>query len=246
MRCISPSIRSQINSEKDRLMNETHYHVRKRKMIYKFLSAESNKHSAAIEFPDGTRLSGKDAVNYAAENLARSHNTFCSLYRGELNRDLIFDVWESLMPDFKPKKFRTSSDGFCRPKYSAHAYPSNVSRELELFMVENNSIKDALDKAFHAHLHLLRIHPFLDGNGRLGRVIQNGILLSDDYPPLMIHKKDRSDYMDLIEKAQTSYEYHDRRKTRKQTEFYNYLAMNLWCSLKRAREMVEEKQKTLD
>jgi Fic family protein len=46
-----------------------------------------------------------------------------------------------------------------------------------------------------AHAEFERIHPFLDGNGRTGRLIVNLILVRMGYPPLIIYKRQRSKYL---------------------------------------------------
>jgi Fic family protein len=46
-----------------------------------------------------------------------------------------------------------------------------------------------------------RIHPFLDGNGRAGRLLLNLILVRMGYPPAIIFKTDRSRYLTAMRKA---------------------------------------------
>ncbi|MBU2583443.1 MAG: Fic family protein [Alphaproteobacteria bacterium] len=57
--------------------------------------------------------------------------------------------------------------------------------------------------AFMAHLDLVTIHPFDDGNGRTARLFMNAILLRGGYPPVMVDPADRPDYIDAIEAFQT-------------------------------------------
>jgi len=45
------------------------------------------------------------------------------------------------------------------------------------------------------HAEFERIHPFLDGNGRTGRLLMNLILVRLGYPPAIIYKRDRSRYL---------------------------------------------------
>ena len=44
----------------------------------------------------------------------------------------------------------------------------------------------------------------MDGNGRTGRMILNYILLINNYPPMVIHKKTRSDYLFVLREADKS------------------------------------------
>jgi hypothetical protein len=46
-----------------------------------------------------------------------------------------------------------------------------------------------------------RVHPFLDGNGRTGRLLLNLILVRMGYPPAIVFKNERSRYLDAMRKA---------------------------------------------
>jgi len=58
------------------------------------------------------------------------------------------------------------------------------------------------EAAIEAHLRLVSIHPFSDGNGRTARLLMNLLLTKDGYPPLVVRPEDRADYLDSIEKYQ--------------------------------------------
>lgn len=51
------------------------------------------------------------------------------------------------------------------------------------------------------HARFERIHPFLDGNGRTGRLVTNLILLRFGYPPALIYKRDRDRYLRALRRA---------------------------------------------
>lgn len=59
-----------------------------------------------------------------------------------------------------------------------------------------------LDSAVEAHLKLVSIHPFSDGNGRAARLLMNLMLLRAGYPPVSVRPEDRGAYLDAVERAQ--------------------------------------------
>lgn len=48
------------------------------------------------------------------------------------------------------------------------------------------------------HHKFEKIHPFMDGNGRTGRMLLNFILMKFGYPPLLIEKKNRNEYLTAL------------------------------------------------
>lgn len=54
-----------------------------------------------------------------------------------------------------------------------------------------------------AHLKLVSIHPFVDGNGRTARLLMNLILRLHGYPMAIVRNEERIDYLDALAQAQT-------------------------------------------
>ncbi|WHT18714.1 Fic family protein [Crossiella sp. CA-258035] len=51
------------------------------------------------------------------------------------------------------------------------------------------------------HNEFERVHPFLDGNGRTGRLVLNLILVRLGYPPVVIFKRQREAYLTALQRA---------------------------------------------
>jgi len=51
------------------------------------------------------------------------------------------------------------------------------------------------------HHKFVSIHPFDDGNGRLGRILMNFILIKYNYPPIIVKNNDRFNYYSVLSQA---------------------------------------------
>jgi fido (protein-threonine AMPylation protein) len=58
-----------------------------------------------------------------------------------------------------------------------------------------------MERLATVHARFEQVHPFLDGNGRTGRLLLNLILARSGYPPAIIQKRDRTRYLDALRKA---------------------------------------------
>lgn len=59
------------------------------------------------------------------------------------------------------------------------------------------------------HGELVKIHPFVDGNGRTSRLLMNLDLMNHGYNPVVIKKEDRLEYYEALDKAHTTGDYTD-------------------------------------
>jgi hypothetical protein len=62
-------------------------------------------------------------------------------------------------------------------------------------------VEKAPEQLAFIHKEFERIHPFIDGNGRTGRLILNLILLRLNWPPAIIQKNQRKRYLLDLDKA---------------------------------------------
>ena len=59
------------------------------------------------------------------------------------------------------------------------------------------------------HGELVKIHPFIDGNGRTSRLVMNMELMRSGYVPVIIKKDNRLKYYEALDKAHTTGDYTD-------------------------------------
>lgn len=113
-----------------------------------------------------------------------------------------------------PGEFRRSQNwiGGTRPSNAVFVPPPlnevpNCMGELELFLNNERGIVSGLEKAALSHVQFETIHPFLDGNGRLGRLLITLILCVENIltEPLLYlslyFKSHRNGYYDLLQRV---------------------------------------------
>lgn len=73
----------------------------------------------------------------------------------------------------------------------------------EVYKELNNSDKEinAIYSAVRVHHKTVKIHPFVDGNGRLARLLMNLRLIRAGFPPTILRKEERRAYYSALEKA---------------------------------------------
>jgi len=79
-------------------------------------------------------------------------------------------------------------------------HPNDIVEELELWVKKYNKIKYLRDIA-KSHYHFEMIHPFSDGNGRIGRLIVLAQCLQIDIKPPTINNSNKALYYILLEYA---------------------------------------------
>ena len=140
---------------------------------------------------------------YEAKNLARVTTELMKNPNERMSVGLILSLHSLLMSGIRDDiagRFRCG-DEWVRVGTHLGANPTFVSGLIS-GLVTSYYDDDSyfLDKIAHFHAEFETIHPFLDGNGRMGRVLINHQLALAGYPPIIIQNKSKhTDYYPLFD-----------------------------------------------
>ncbi len=102
-----------------------------------------------------------------------------------------------------------------------HIPPSflNLDEEMKsLIKWYNEDNSHPIEKSARLHSLFVKIHPFIDGNGRTARLLLNFELMKNGYLPVVIKKENRLDYYIALDKSHTTNDYTDFIKMIEQLE----------------------------
>lgn len=129
----------------------------------------------------------------------------------ELNLDVILLLHQMLLSNIRDDvagRFRNNSE-WVRVGNHIAIDPKRVVNRLEEILVvyQSTPLLNIIKRIALLHLSFEHTHPFVDGNGRIGRVINNYLLIREGYVPINIKFIDRQLYYAAFS------EFNDRQKT---------------------------------
>lgn len=170
--------------------------------------------SNAIE---GNALTLKDVAIVIYENTAIKGKSLREVYETRNSREVVdlilrkkFDVKERdiikmhsmLVKDMDTPKGYKTVPNYTQGRQVVTTPPEKVKAEMTRLLgwYENKKGKmHSLQLAAHFHGRFEGIHPFEDGNGRVGRFMLNVILINNGYPPLIVRRTQRISYFNVLE-----------------------------------------------
>jgi len=190
-----------------------------KKEILKNFIIEFAFNTASIE---GNTINLVEARNLLEDGLTPENKTLREIYdlqntekvffellniREEINHNLIIKIHDDLLANIDARKgYRTTDIRVIKSNFKATPAPyvkTDMDLLLKWYNKNNNKIHPfVLAVIFHHKFE--KIHPFMDGNGRTGRMLLNYILIKNNCPPLIIYKKTRTEYLEVLRKADKS------------------------------------------
>lgn len=146
---------------------------------------------------------------FEAKNLARVvEYTDKRAKEQELTEDVILFLHKMLIGNIRDEiagRFRRGEE---RVRVGTHIAPhaSEIPEHMKKILAEYNASnhEHIVRRIARLHLAFEYIHPFIDGNGRIGRAINNYLLIREGYVPINIKFIDRARYYDAFKEFQTN------------------------------------------
>jgi Fic family protein len=159
-------------------------------------------------------INHKEAIDYI-DVLSKKKTT-------ELCRTDIFNIHSIILQKIDPKhagKYRNVPVYVMQQNEKKHIFcaPLLIIDEMDIFFswLFSEKKEHPIIAAAEAHTRFVNIHPFMDGNGRTGRLLMNLVLLQNGYVPVIIKNDKRVNYLNAIETWQNE---------NKKEDFYNIIA----------------------
>ena len=140
---------------------------------------------------------------FEAKNLARVVSYIDKRAKEqELSLEVILSLHKMLISNIRDDvagRFRTDNE-YVRVGSHIAPNPKEVVDRLEKMLSEYNaaSHENIIKRIARLHLTFEYIHPFIDGNGRIGRVLNNYLLIREGFVPINIKFIDRKKYYEAF------------------------------------------------
>lgn len=132
-------------------------------------------------------------------------------YDGDITRKFILELHSLTMRDAVDEKYKNQVGSYRKVQVFIRGVnwtppsPEDVPNDMKDLLIWYSKNKDKvhpLVTAIYFHIGFEIVHPFIDGNGRVGRLLLNFILHKNGYPMVNIPNKEKNRYYKALQEAQ--------------------------------------------
>lgn len=154
---------------------------------------------------DGISIGGKHLRElYEAVNHRNAYRYVkqCIEQRLPLDEKIVKDIHAILMDHIFTGGIYRNVDVYISGAQHTPPSPMQMYQQIKNFYVDltwKGKELNQIELAAWTHAEFVRIHPFLDGNGRTSRLLMNYQLLANGFPAVSIAKENRLKYFNTLE-----------------------------------------------
>jgi len=147
---------------------------------------------------------------FEAKNLARVFEYIKNKTNAkDIDKELILFIHKMLLTNIQDDiagRFRAQYE-YVRVSDHVAPAPEHIETMLNALLLEYSSTHSLhfLEKISKFHLEFEHIHPFNDGNGRIGRVLMNYQFMKLGFPPIIIREKEKKSYYNSFKEYRDSH-----------------------------------------
>ncbi len=150
-----------------------------------------------------------------------------------------YDERRYIINDERPGEFKKHN--YVTGIHEVGSTVENVESDLNDLIEEINDFhgNDILKVAAYYHARFEYIHPFSDGNGRIGRTLMNYYLMIHNHPPLIVYDEDKRIYYECLQK------YDEAEELNPLYEFLKYETEKTWVKAMNLTNDIKHNRKSL-
>lgn len=215
---IHETLLSRINSKMQRLNSLRPLPADAVKRLHEELRLLHTYHSNAIEgntltlsetklvLEEGITIGGKSLREHLeAINNAKAFDLIDDIAktRTKIDHAVIQQIHEVVMKGILEDagKYRTKNVRITGAVKTPPDWSKVIKQMDELLEEIAENERNPVEKAALLHHRFVEIHPFIDGNGRVARLLTNLYLIACGYPPIVLKTEDRAKYYRLLRAA---------------------------------------------
>jgi Fic family protein len=177
------------------------------KLLRDFVTPKDALEGEVLDMVNHQKILDRIFINYRSKEISEEN---IKELHGELMKNRV--QWTSNEGLYRPGMYKEFENMTVRSTGKIHVYllPNQIPQAMERLVQHTNDLlkdvdildanKHPLTIATYFHQQFLNvIHPFSDGNGRIGRIFTNLILLKNGYPPVFIKEVNRTEYLKRFE-----------------------------------------------
>lgn len=180
-------------------------------LTYSSNSLEGNsltESETKVVLEDGLTIGGKPLREiYEATGHAKAYDfMFDTIFKNRLSEEAILEMHRLFYSQVDEKEAGKYRNKMVYVTGSEHPVtrPDKINDEMKSFIFWHNQNSDKMNPIEFAaltHKKFVFIHPFIDGNGRISRLLMNAALLNSGYTIAVIPPILRSEYISSLRKA---------------------------------------------